>query len=129
MEDIDDIRRLSGTVADFSNWNMGTKGFEHMNITTKEQIVEPEIEQKKPENVLRKEQKQKEEENINSKKELPNSAKELTVNPMELKNLAIKLIPSVDKIPSDKYDDICDEAIELAFAFETIWQKKIQIGE
>lgn len=126
MEDIGDVRRLSGTAADFSGWAMGTEGFEHMNITTKEQVVEPEVEQKKPENVIRKEQKQKEEV---EKKELPNSPKELTVNPLELKSIAIRFIPTVDKITSDKYNEICDEAIELAFAFETVWQKKIQIGE
>lgn len=122
MEDIDKARMAGGTVADFSGWNMENK-FGTMNITTKEKVIEPEVEKPKPENIERKEASQQQ------KRELPNSPKELTVNPNELKNIAIKLLPDVSKITDGDYESICDKAIEMAFAFESVWQKKIQIGE
>ena len=40
MEDMDEVRTASGTVADFSGWNVENK-YGKMKITSSEKIIEP----------------------------------------------------------------------------------------
>ena len=48
MEDMDEARTADGTAADFSAWDVNNK-FGKMKITSKEKVIEPEVEKEEPE--------------------------------------------------------------------------------
>lgn len=122
MEDMDKVRVPFGTVADFNKWDINTGGFNHMKLSSSEKVIEPTEETQ--ESILQTPlEKLKEEEPI-EKMELPNNQ---YVNPVELKNIAIRLMPSADKVNPEDYDMVCEKAIDLAFNFLKVWDLKIEI--
>lgn len=141
MENIDDVRKNVGTVADFSNWNgiKAENNFKHMKLTSKERIIEPEIDEKeKTEDEFDSEMAEaaKETKNIeeapNNKKDIKNipAVNEAVINPTELKSIAVRLLPSVDKLESgEKYAEYCEKAIDMAFTFLKVWDLKVSVGE
>ena len=146
MED-EDFRTMQGTAADFSNWT-GIKAegaFRSMNVISRERVIEPAVEEEtktdeidlsKVSNLGREEKPTEEpkqpaeEQLVEPKKDLTEMpGKEIYANPAELKTLAIKLLPTVDKVSKEEYNSLCEKAIEMAFAFETVWSKKVSFGE
>ena len=123
MEDMDKVRAPFGTVADLSKWDINQGGFQHMKLSSAEKVIEPTDEIQESTSQVSSE-KLKEEKQI-EKMELPNNQK--YVNPVELKNIAIRLMPSVDKVNSEDYDIICEKAIDLAFNFLKVWDLKVEI--
>lgn len=60
MEDMDEVRKASGTVADFSGWNVNNR-FGKMKVSSSEKVIEPETEpQQMPEGYINKTQQRKE---------------------------------------------------------------------
>lgn len=60
MEDMDEVRKASGTVADFSGWNVNNR-FGKMKLSSSEKVIEPEPEpQQMPEGYINKTQQRKE---------------------------------------------------------------------
>lgn len=59
------------------------------------------------------------------------------LNPNELKEIAIKLMPTVDKLTHNIYEplsrdamrNISEAAINMAFEFLKVWNEKVSIGE
>lgn len=94
-----------------------------MKLSSTEKVIEPTDEIQESTSQVSSE-KLKEEKQI-EKMELPNNQK--YVNPVELKNIAIRLMPSVDKVNSEDYDIICEKAIDLAFNFLKVWDLKVEI--
>lgn len=144
MEDMDSTRVPFGTVADFSKWNMGVKGFEHMKISSSEKIIEPEqgIDPtlKNRVNEIKKEEpkidsdlsKIKQEANEIAKKKIQQQEKRnipTMVNPVELKNIAVRLLPSAKDIKPEEYDNVCEKAIDLAYNFLKVWNLKVEIRQ
>ena len=123
MEDMDKVRAPFGTVADLSKWDINQGGFQHMKLSSTEKVIEPTDEIQESTSQVSSE-KLKEEKQI-EKMELPNNQK--YVNPVELKNIAIRLMPSDDKVNSEDYDIICEKAIDLAFNFLKVWDLKVEI--
>ena len=129
MEDMDDVRRNIGTVADFSNWE-GIKtngGFKSMKMLSKEKVIDnteidnsnSEAEEIKP---MEKPQLKK------SVDKIP-AANEAVINPTELKSIAVRLLPSVEKVENnEKYAEYCEKAIDIAFTFLKVWDLKVSIG-
>ena len=146
MEDMNDVRRNMGTVADFSNWN-GIKAegsFKHMKLSSKERVIDeeendipeesieefvkPEIKVDEPK-VKNDNEKQETKEPLKKNiREVP-AANEAIINPTELKSIAVRLLPSVDKVLSgEKYAEYCEKAIDMAFTFLKVWDLKVSIG-
>lgn len=126
MEDMDKVRVPFGTVADFNKWDINTGGFEHMKLSSTEKVIEP-VEEKVEEQEVKaappiEEESKKPEEKI----EMPSNQK--YVNPVELKNIAVRLMPSADKVNSEDYDKVCEKAIDLAYNFLKVWDLKIEIS-
>jgi len=137
MEDMDDVRRNIGTVADFSNWE-GIKtsgGLKSMKMLSKEKVIDnteiddsvSETEEVDDVNEKTEEIKQK----LQPKKSVDKipAANEAVINPTELKSIAVRLLPSVDKLESgEKYAEYCEKAIDMAFTFLKVWDLKVSIG-
>ena len=59
------------------------------------------------------------------------------LNPNELKEIAIKLMPTVDKLTHNIYEplsrdamrNVSEAAINMAFEFLKVWNEKVSIGE
>lgn len=54
------------------------------------------------------------------------------LNPNELKEIAIKLMPTVDRMPDYTKESIravSENAINIAFEFLQVWNEKVSIGE
>ena len=59
------------------------------------------------------------------------------LNPNELKEIAIKLMPTIDKLTHNIYEpisidamrNISEAAINMAFEFLKVWNEKVSIGE
>lgn len=120
MEDMDDVRRSAGVIADFSRWK-GIKGegvFKKMVIRSKETVVG---EEEKKE-TLGKEEKPAERVINNSTMEEANrpGMSVLTI-PEYMKDLVIKMLPTIDKINEKDYDNTIVNAINFAIRFEHIW--------
>jgi len=137
MEDMDDVRRNVGTVADFSNWE-GIKtsgGLKSMKMLSKEKIIDnTEIDNSNSEAEKIDDMNEKTEEIKPMEKpkksvdKIP-AANEAIINPTELKSIAVRLLPSVDKIMSgEKYAEYCEKAIDMAFTFLKVWDLKVSIG-
>ena len=117
IKDMDEARRSTGTAADFSKWNLGGN-FKKMKISSKEEVKEPI------------------EEDDDKQAELPFENEKpigmsISINSLpEIKELAKSLLPKVTEIEpsSEKYNLVCELAINYAFAFESMWKQKINIG-
>lgn len=142
MEDMDDVRKATGTAADFSGWN-GIKAegnFRQMKVISKEKVIDPTeeideeeiVEQRAPSINLPPQDidEMKGEKKSPPKKDFKEApgVKEAYLNPVELKNVAIKLMPTVDNIDPEKYEKISENAINLAFTFLNVWNQKVQVG-
>ena len=54
------------------------------------------------------------------------------LNPNELKEIAIKLMPTVDRMPDytkESIRTVSENAINIAFEFLQVWNEKVSIGE
>ena len=152
MFDMDEMRVSNGTAADFSNWN-GVKAdgnFKPMKITSSEPIIKRKMEKKeqKTEEINKQEimdnfptppklnsvedfakdsiAKEKVE-----RSEMP-GVQQAYLNPNELKEIAIKLMPTVDRMPDYTKESIravSENAINIAFEFLQVWNEKVSIGE
>ena len=153
MDDLLDAARsgINGTVADFSNWNGVKEGdFKHMKINSSEKVIEPidentefdeqkeiqEIEtpkepETKPEVNISVPPKEREEQNF---KERP-GVQQAYLNPVELKNISIKLMPTVDVLMANVHEpldrnimrNVSEAAINLAFEFLQVWNEKVSV--
>ena len=103
MDDMNVVRSNVGTVASFKKWdNIKQDG----NVRDLKEI---EKEKEKPKFDF---------------KELPGRTIE-NVSKQELKNIAIKLLPTIDKISKEDYIKVANDAIEFAFEFERVFAEKI----
>ena len=157
MDDLLDAVRsgATGTVADFSNWK-GVKegGFTHMKINSSEKVIEPvedgefdeqavvsEVEQAKstpkqdielPKPQARQDTKQDE---PTTEYDRPGTTQQAYLNPAELKSIAVKLMPSVDKLMHNIYEplsrdavrNVSEAAINMAFEFLQVWNEKVSV--
>jgi len=48
------------------------------------------------------------------------------INPVELKNLAVRLMPTADKVKKEDFEKISDNAINLAYTFLSVWNKVVE---
>ena len=128
MEDVDDVRNNSGTVADFSNWRgiKASGNLKPMKFSSKEKVIDD-----TEDDVVPLEKKEEAERIFQPKKnfnEIP-AANEAILNPTELKSIAVRLLPSVDKIENnEKAAEYCEKAIDTAFTFLKVWDLKVNIG-
>ena len=143
MEDMDEARTADGTAADFSAWDVNNK-FGKMKITSKEKVIEPEVE-KEPERVVSKTKqiaerlKELEEEKARLKaEEEAEKEKEakrqrpgtnsfnINIKSLgEIKELAKNLLPKIHEVKQEEYAVASELAINLAMTFEGIWEQKI----
>ena len=143
MEDMDEARTADGTAADFSAWDVNNK-FGKMKITSKEKVIEPEVE-KEPEGVVSKTKqiaerlKELEEEKVRLKaeeeaeKEKEAKRQRPGINSFninikalgEIKELAKNLLPKIHEVKQEEYAIASELAINLAMTFEGIWEQKI----
>ena len=143
MEDMDEARTADGTAADFSAWDVNNK-FGKMKITSKEKVIEPEVE-KEPEGAVSKtkqiaerlkeleeekarlkaeEEAEKEKE---AKKQRPGTNSfNINIKSLgEIKELAKNLLPKIHEVKQEEYAVASELAINLAMTFEGIWEQKI----
>ena len=149
MEDMDEARTADGTAADFSAWDVNNK-FRKMKITSKEKVIEPEVEKEptekeEPEGVVSKTKqiaerlKELEEEKARLKaEEEAEKEKEakrqrpgtnsfnINIKALgEIKELAKNLLPKIHEVKQEEYAVASELAINLAMTFEGIWEQKI----
>lgn len=145
MEDMDEARTADGTAADFSAWDVNNK-FGKMKITSKEKVIEPEVEvEKEPEGGVSKTKqiaerlKELEEEKARLKaEEEAEKEKEakrqrpgtnsfnINIKALgEIKELAKNLLPKIHEVKQEEYAVASELAINLAMTFEGIWEQKI----
>ena len=125
MEDMDKVRVPFGTVADLSKWDISPGGFKHMKLSSTEKVIEP-VEEKVEPNLEEINNKSSSEDS-SQKIEMP--SKQEYVNPVELKNIAVRLMPSADKVSLEDYDAVCEKAIDLAYNFLKVWDLKVEISK
>ena len=149
MEDMDEARTADGTAADFSAWDVNNK-FGKMKITSKEKVIEPEVEKEptekeEPEGVVSKtkqiaerlkeleeekarlkaeEEAEKEKE---AKRQRPGTnSVNINIKALgEIKELAKNLLPKIHEVKQEEYAVASELAINLAMTFEGIWEQKI----
>ena len=144
MEDMDEARTADGTAADFSAWDVNNK-FGKMKITSKEKVIEPEVEKEEPEEAVSKTKqiaerlKELEEEKARLKaeeeaeKEKEDKRQRPGTNSFninikalgEIKELAKNLLPKIHEVKQEEYAVASELAINLAMTFEGIWEQKI----
>ena len=144
MEDMDEARTADGTAADFSAWDVNNK-FGKMKITSKEKVIEPEVEKEEPEETVSKTKqiaerlKELEEEKARLKaEEEAEKEKEakrqrpgtnsfnINIKALgEIKELAKNLLPKIHEVKQEEYAVASELAINLAMTFEGIWEQKI----
>ena len=144
MEDMDEARTADGTAADFSAWDVNNK-FGKMKITSKEKVIEPEVEKEEPEVAVSKTKqiaerlKELEEEKARLKaEEEAEKEKEakrqrpgtnsfnINIKALgEIKELAKNLLPKIHEVKQEEYAVASELAINLAMTFEGIWEQKI----
>lgn len=149
MEDMDEARTADGTAADFSAWDVNNK-FGKMKITSKEKVIEPEVEKEptekeEPEGAVSKTKqiaerlKELEEEKARLKaEEEAEKEKEakrqrpgtnsfnINIKALgEIKELAKNLLPKIHEVKQEEYAVASELAINLAMTFEGIWEQKI----
>lgn len=157
MDDLLDAVRggATGTVADFSNWKGVKEGdFTHMKINSSEKVIEPvedgefdeqvvvpEVEQSKPDSQKDIElPKPQERQNMKQDEptleyDRPGATQQAYLNPAELKSIAVKLMPSVDKLMHNIYEplsrdamrNVSEAAINMAFEFLQVWNEKVSV--
>lgn len=128
MEDMDKVRVPFGTVADLSKWDISPGGFKHMKLSSIEKVIEP-VEEKAETKLEEINNKASEEFSSQKEEKIEMPSKQEYVNPVELKNIAIRLMPSADKVNSEDYDAVCEKAIDLAFNFLRVWDLKVEISK
>ena len=144
MEDMDEARTADGTAADFSAWDVNNK-FGKMKITSKEKVIEPEVEKEESEGAVSKtkqiaerlkeleeekarlkaeEEAEKEKE---AKKQRPGTNSfNINIKALgEIKELAKNLLPKIHEVKQEEYAVASELAINLAMTFEGIWEQKI----
>lgn len=165
MEDMDDVRKPIGTVADFSDWKgVSAEGnFRHMKVSSSEKVIEPVenetgtseedalmngpveppvikrrkaqpqvvensgvIESPRGDMNMREQQPQQQSKSFD---ERPGAVRQAYLNPAELKQIAVKLMPTAEKIAPSDYEKVSEYAINLAFTFLNVWNQKVQVGE
>ena len=151
MEDMDEARTADGTAADFSAWDVNNK-FGKMKITSKEKVIEPEVEKEEPEV-----EKEEPEVAVSKTKQIAERLKELEEEKArlkaeeeaekekeakrqrpgtnsfninikalgEIKELAKNLLPKIHEVKQEEYAVASELAINLAMTFEGIWEQKI----
>ena len=151
MEDMDEARTADGTAADFSAWDVNNK-FGKMKITSKEKVIEPEVEKEEPEV-----EKEEPEVVVSKTKQIAERLKELEEEKArlkaeeeaekekeakrqrpgtnsfninikalgEIKELAKNLLPKIHEVKQEEYAVASELAINLAMTFEGIWEQKI----
>ena len=151
MEDMDEARTAGGTAADFSAWDVNNK-FGKMKITSKEKVIEPEVEKEEPEV-----EKEEPEVVVSKTKQIAERLKELEEEKArlkaeeeaekekeakrqrpgtnsfninikalgEIKELAKNLLPKIHEVKQEEYAVASELAINLAMTFEGIWEQKI----
>ena len=151
MEDMDEARTADGTAADFSAWDVNNK-FGKMKITSKEKVIEPEVEKEEPEV-----EKEEPEGAVSKTKQIAERLKELEEEKArlkaeeeaekekeakrqrpgtnsfninikalgEIKELAKNLLPKIHEVKQEEYAVASELAINLAMTFEGIWEQKI----
>ena len=149
MEDMDEARTADGTAADFSAWDVNNK-FGKMKITSKEKVIEPEVEKEptekeEPEGVVSKTKqiaerlKELEEEKARLKaEEEAEKEKEakrqrpgtnsfnINIKALgEIKKIEKNLLPKIHEVKQEEYAVASELAINLAMTFEGIWEQKI----
>lgn len=119
MEDMDEVRTASGTVADFSGWNVENK-YGKMKITSSEKIIEP-----VPEEQVEKDEKpQIQQQNENKEKRQVPGKETFNISVAslkEVKELAKRLLPRVNEVKQSEYKIASELAIGLAMTFEGVW--------
>ena len=151
MEDMDEVSTADGTAADFSAWDVNNK-FGKMKITSKEKVIEPEVEKEEPEV-----EKEEPEGAVSKTKQIAERLKELEEEKArlkaeeeaekekeakrqrpgtnsfninikalgEIKELAKNLLPKIHEVKQEEYAVASELAINLAMTFEGIWEQKI----
>ena len=148
---MDEARTADGTAADFSAWDVNNK-FGKMKITSKEKVIEPEVEKEEPEV-----EKEEPEVVVSKTKQIAERLKELEEEKArlkaeeeaekekeakrqrpgtnsfninikalgEIKELAKNLLPKIHEVKQEEYAVASELAINLAMTFEGIWEQKI----
>lgn len=154
MEDMDEVRKATGTVADFSGWNVNNR-FGKMKLSSSEKVIEPPPEpQKMPEGYINKTQQRKERQEFEtpeiverSREQTPEERKQVQEPPRqetqqqqkrdiptysininslgEIKELAKSLLPTLEKVKPQEFAIASELAIEYAMTFEGVWGQKI----
>ena len=153
MEDMDEVRKASGTVADFSGWNVNNR-FGKMKLSSSEKVIEPPPEpQKMPEGYINRTQQRKERQEFEtpeiierSREQTPEERKQtqeqqqeqtqqpkrdiptysISINSLgEVKELAKSLLPTLEKVKPNEFALASELAIEYAMTFEGVWGQKI----
>ena len=132
MDDVDDFR--NGNAADLSCWSGINLEERYMKIKTREKTDNQEeqviYEEKRVEPQMAVPYARETEQ----KTEAPNKynkpgefQKEIEVDLEELRETAIKLLPTADKISKDDFVVVCDKAIEMAYIFQKVFEQKIEV--
>lgn len=134
MDDIDDFRNRIGLAADLSCWSGINLEERYMKIKTREKTDNQEeqviYEEKRVEPQMavpyarETEQKMETPDKYNKPGEFQ---KEIEVDLEELRETAIKLLPTADKISKDDFVVVCDKAIEMAYIFQKVFEQKIEV--
>lgn len=130
MDNFIDLREIGnkGTVADFSNWTgIKTEGnFRNMKTVIKEKIHEEqdEFEQNDTDASTLNLENVAKQKNFNER----SAVEEGFVKPNELKSIAVRLLPTVDKINKEDYLELSEKAIDFAFAFLKVWDNKVELS-
>lgn len=134
----------SGTVANFNGWSGINKGgFKPMKITSSETIIEPNEGIKENETIIEHDEatETSSDEVIEDDGRVEQDLKDRPgmrqayLNPTELKNIAIKLMPTVDKLMHNIYEpldkdamrNVSETAINMAFEFLQVWNEKVSV--
>ena len=138
MEDMDMVRNSSGTVADFSNWavNNSFGTMKKPKLSSSERVIEPEVDEEEPGVVNKtkqfqeaKERQQMAEQKVEQQSEKRKPPFDVRIKSWpEVKELAKRLLPTVDKVKVEEHPLACELAINLAMTFEAIWNEKIVKG-
>jgi hypothetical protein len=145
MDDLLEAARsgVAGTAADFSNWSGVKQGdFKHMKINSTEKVFDPTEEQEfnEEEKVQEVTTEELPKEETPIEVETPKTmdkpgVQQAYLNPTELKNIAVKLMPTVDVLLTNTQEPldvnimrhVSEAAINLAFEFLQVWNEKVSV--
>lgn len=143
MEDMDEVRNSSGTIADFSGWNVDNK-FGKIKLSSKERVLEPKEEpegeskgfvNKTKQRAERMKELEEEQARLKAEELAEKEVKrqrpgtnDFNINVKslaEVKEMAKSLLPKIHEIKQEDFPIACELAINFAMTFEAIWEQKL----